>query len=61
MTLKEAKEFLGDRWVLSPNYDPKESPQHSVYEHVNVALTFAHVRAAAARLNGASLKVVRRA
>jgi hypothetical protein len=44
MTLEEAKQYLGDSYVLSPSYRLEDSPQHSLYEPVNVALTFAHVR-----------------
>jgi len=44
MTLSEAKAYLGDRYVLSPNYRPESNPQHSLYEAVNIRLTFAHVR-----------------
>ncbi len=44
MNLSEAKAYLGDRYVLSPNYRPQDNPQHSLYEAVNVRLTFAHVR-----------------
>ena len=44
MNLSEAKAYLGDRHVLSPNYRPEDNPQHSLYEPVNVRLTFAHVR-----------------
>lgn len=44
MTLDEAKSFLGDRYVLSPNYRIEDCPQHSLYEPVNVRLTFAHVK-----------------
>jgi hypothetical protein len=44
MTLIEAKQYLGDKYVLSPNYRPETSPQHNLYEPVNVRLTFAHIR-----------------
>jgi hypothetical protein len=44
MTLTEAKQYLGDSYVLSPNYRLEESPWHNLYEPVNVALTFQHVR-----------------
>jgi hypothetical protein len=44
LSIDEAKSFLGDRWCLSPNYRLEETPWHSLYEPVNVALTFAHVR-----------------
>jgi hypothetical protein len=44
MTLEQAKQFLGDSYVLSPNYRLEECPWHSLYEPVNIALTFAHVR-----------------
>jgi hypothetical protein len=44
MTITEAKAFLGDRYVLSPNYRLEDNPQHSLHEPVNVRLTFAHVK-----------------
>jgi hypothetical protein len=44
LNIEEAKSFLGDRWCLSPNYRLEETPWHSLYEPVNVALTFQHVR-----------------
>jgi len=44
VTLQEAKQYLGDSYVLSPSYRVEETPWHSLYEPVNIALTFAHVR-----------------
>jgi hypothetical protein len=44
MTLEEAKQYLGDSYVLSPSYRLDSNPWHSPYEPVNIALTFAHVR-----------------
>jgi hypothetical protein len=44
LNIDEAKSFLGDRWCLSPNYRLEECPWHSLYEPVNIALTFQHVR-----------------
>ena len=61
MTLCEAKAYLGDKYVFSPNYKPKDNPQHNLYEHVNVALTISHIRHGKLKADGASgrmLKVV---
>jgi hypothetical protein len=61
LTLDEAKAYLGDKYVLSPNYKPAENPQHNVYEHVNIALTISHVRHGklkAESMNARFLKVV---
>jgi hypothetical protein len=44
MTLDEAKQYLGNRYVLNPNYRHEDNPQHSLYEPVNIRLTFAHIR-----------------
>jgi hypothetical protein len=37
MKLDEAKRYLGDRWVLSPNY--RRQLQHSPYHAVDVSKT----------------------
>ncbi len=44
MTLDEAKAYLGDRYVFSPKYRLENNPQHSLYESVNIQLTFAHLK-----------------
>ena len=42
MTIIEAKAYLAHSWVLHPDYRPENSPQHNLYEPVNVRLTFSH-------------------
>ena len=44
MTIDECKAYLANSWVLHPDYRPERSPQHSVYEPVNIRLTFAHIK-----------------
>jgi hypothetical protein len=44
MNLDEAKRYLGDRWVLSPNY--RRQAEHSPYWPVDVSKT---IRRAVAR------------
>jgi len=48
MTLREAKEYLGERYILHPLYTRKRNPWHNTARKPNVAKTFARVRA---RLN----------
>jgi len=40
--IEQAKEFLGVRWVLHPQYEP--APHHSCYALVDLRATFARVR-----------------
>lgn len=42
MSADEAKEWLGGRYVLHPDYQPL--PHHSNYARVDVAVTFMRVR-----------------
>ncbi len=44
MTLDEAKEYLGARYVFHPDYSSAANPQHNPYEPVNIRLTFAHIK-----------------
>jgi len=45
MTLSDAKEYMGDRYVLHADYRPEEHKHHSAYAHVDLRATFARVRA----------------
>ncbi len=49
MTIDECKAYLAHSWVLHPDYRAETCPQHSVYEPVNVRLTFAHIKHEGAR------------